>query len=326
MIVKITIQNEVWCSIQGLDKFHVDMLWELFGPYVDGYRHMPLFVMGRWDGRVRFFEKTGKTYVKLLTQIIPLIEKWQYQIDLVDKRSYYDLPPLINEEVFLITDEEINEEEESNLIPNVYLRPYQAQSINLCIEHGCGFIIAGTGAGKTLMTAGISHAFSSAGYNCVTIVPSSDLVDQTVEFYRGVGMDTGVYSGDNKDIDHLNVVATWQALQYQPRLLDNFQALIWDECFSGSQKVKTPNGDIEISQLKIGDIVYSMNKDGTFIEDEIVKVHKNLLKSSNSKMLQLKFDNGILIEVTENHEFYTKTRGKVKAKDLTFEDEIIEFL
>jgi intein/homing endonuclease len=43
-------------------------------------------------------------------------------------------------------------------------------------------------------------------------------------------------------------------------------------------------------------------------------------------MLQLKFDNGILIEVTENHEFYTKTRGKVKAKDLTFEDEIIEFL
>jgi superfamily II DNA or RNA helicase len=42
-------------------------------------------------------------------------------------------------------------------------------------------------------------------------------------------MDTGVYSGDNKDIDHLNVVATWQALQYQPRLLDNFQALIWDE-------------------------------------------------------------------------------------------------
>lgn len=312
--VRITIQNEVWCCIQGLDKFHIDMLWEMFGPYVDGYRHMPLFKLGRWDGKVRFFEKTGKTFVKLLTRMIPLIDKWGYEIELVDKREFFDLPSLISDDMFVVPNE-----------IEFYLRPYQVQSINLCIENGNGFIIAGTGAGKTSMTAGISHAFSSAGYKCITIVPSSDLVDQTVEFYQNVGMDTGSYSGDNKDIDHLNVVATWQALQYNPRVLSTFQALIWDECFSGSQAVKTPNGDINIDQLKVGDIVYSMNNDGTFIEDEIIKVHKNLLKSSNSKMFRLDFDNGVSIEVTENHEFYTKNRGKVKVKDLTPEDELILF-
>lgn len=281
--VKITIQNEVWCSIQGLDKFHIDMLWEMFGPYVDGYRHMPMFKLGRWDGKVRFFEKTGKTLVKLLTRMIPLIEKWGYQIELIDKRQFFECPPLISDDMFAIPGE-----------IDFYLRPYQAQSINLCIENGGGFIIAGTGAGKTSMTAGISHAFSSAGYKCVTIVPSSDLVDQTVEFYQSVGMDTGTYSGDNKDIDHLNVVATWQALQYKPQVLSTFQALIWDEVHGAkahvAQKLLNEHG---------AHIPFKFGVTGTFPKPEADKMSLN--SSIGDILIEIParwlIDNGYLAEV-----------------------------
>lgn len=83
---------------------------------------------------------------------------------------------------------------------------------------------------NTSITAAISHTYSSAGYKTITIVPSGDLVDQTASWYKKLGIDTGIYSGDEKDIDHLNVVATWQALQYNPSVLLEFSAIIWDEC------------------------------------------------------------------------------------------------
>lgn len=82
---------------------------------------------------------------------------------------------------------------------------------------------------NTLITSSISHVYAQAGYRVITIVPSADLVDQTAEWYRNMGLDVGLYSGDDKDIDHFHVVATWQALQYNPSILRDFQVLIWDE-------------------------------------------------------------------------------------------------
>lgn len=311
MNCKIKIQNEVWCILTGLSENHNSQLWEMFGPFVEGYRHMIPFKLGRWDGRVRFYEKSGKTSVRLLSRIIPQLQRWGYEIDLNDQRDYFEAPPTIELTPF------DNKEFE--------LRPYQLQAVNLGIEAGGGFIIAGTGAGKTSMTAALSKAYSDAGYNTITIVPSSDLVTQTAEFYVDVGLDTGIYSGDQKDIHHLNVVATWQAVQYNPSILNGFQCLIWDECFAGHEKVLTPLGEIPIQDIQEGDIIYSMNDDGNFVEDTVVKLHKNLKKSENVKMLKLEFDNNVVIEVTENHEFFTKAHGKVAAKDLTEFHELIEF-
>jgi hypothetical protein len=90
---------------------------------------------------------------------------------------------------------------------------------------------------NSLMTSAISHAYSKMGYNAITIVPSSDLVEQTVEWYRTCGMDTGVFSGDEKDFRHGNVVATWQAIQYNLQILEIFDCLIWDEVHGAAANV-----------------------------------------------------------------------------------------
>lgn len=170
---KIVISNEVWCSITGLKPVMIEFLWNKFGVYVDGYRHMPAFVLGRWDGKIRFFERTGKTYVRLLELIIPLLEN-DYDIDLEDKRKYYESPKL---------DAKITKRDSSGIgieatgldimgdfeyAPGkkFELRPYQLDSILCAIEEGSGFILAGTGAGKCISgETEITVKVSEALYN-----------------------------------------------------------------------------------------------------------------------------------------------------------------
>lgn len=238
----LTVKDEVWCYITGLQEADLEYLWKKFGIFVDGYFFMPAYKMGRWDGKIRFFERTGKTYFRLLDQIIPHLEAWGYDIDLVDNRRVYALPQ-INGKITKYDGEGLTQPLAleatglSDVIPNAFvapgkpfaLRPYQMQAVLAAVEAGSGFIIAGTGAGKTSITAALSHTYSQMGYPTITIVPSGDLVSQTADWYSQLGMDVGVYSGDTKDIEHDNVVATWQALQYNPELLTKFKCLIWDE-------------------------------------------------------------------------------------------------
>lgn len=198
---------------------------------------MPAYKLGRWDGRIRFFEKTGKTYVRLLDKIVPYLEKWGYDIELTDNRKQLT-PPVVNAKyterdeygiAVKATGQDFFGDVYTPTGQKILLRPYQIQCLNLAIEHSSGFIVAGTGAGKTLITGAISHAYSQAGHRAITIVPSDDLVKQTVFWYRQCGMDTGVYSGSEKDLAHWNVVATWQSLQNNPSVLQDFGCLIWDE-------------------------------------------------------------------------------------------------
>jgi superfamily II DNA or RNA helicase len=245
--VKITVKDEITSVIHGLTKEHSDYLWKQFGPMVEAARFTIPFKLGRWDGCIRFFERTGKTYTKLLSQLIPYIDKWGYDIELEDNRPYYEGPLLIAECPF----------------PNkeIKLRPYQVQGSNLAIEAGGGALVLATGAGKSLITGALSHAYSSIGYNTLTIVPSSDLVNQTADFYRMAGLDTGIYSGNKKDLHHINVVATWQSLQNHTHIMsqDSFRCIIWDEMHGVKATVAT-----KLMNEHAVDIPFKFGVTGTF--------------------------------------------------------------
>jgi superfamily II DNA or RNA helicase len=239
---RLTVKDEVWCYFSGLSEDHLTTLWNKFAIFKDGYFFMPSYKLGRWDGKIRFFEKTGKTYSRLLDKILPIIDEWGYEIELEDKRKAFVNPTVggeltkFDEDVKLIQPLAL-EAIGCDVIPGAEvapgkpfaLRPYQLHAVKLAVDAGSGFIIAGTGAGKTSITGALSYIYSQAGYRTITIVPSGDLVTQTSDWYIQLGMDVGIYSGDEKNIDHDNVVATWQALQYNPAILSEFQCLIWDE-------------------------------------------------------------------------------------------------
>ena len=219
----ITVRDEVFCYVTGLQPSDNEVLWKEFGIFVDGHFWMPAFKMGRWDGRVRFFEKTGKTYLRLLDRILPYLDKWGYDIVLKDERNV--MPP---PEKRLYQDWFADKGATFKGNP-IQIRPYQIEAVNSAIDWGDGFIIAGTGAGKSLMCAGLCDVYGDMGYKTITVVPSSDLVTQTAEWYDLCKMDVGVYSGSEKDIYHQHVVATWQSLQNNPHVMHDFHTFIWDE-------------------------------------------------------------------------------------------------
>ena len=229
-ICTIHIDDEVNCRIGGLRPDELEILWNKFGIFVEGYRHMPSFQLRRWDGKIRFFDKNGKTYTKILDEIYPYLTTWGYEINLEDHR----IDPVI------ITD---RVDEDCFDLPEYKLRPYQVEVVNALLAEGSGFAICATGSGKTAMCAALSMMLYMNGLQTLVIVPSKDLVNQTVsEFkhhlqkYSDV-LTIGEYSGGQKDIDHPIVVATWQSLQNVPHYMHYFKAVIIDEAHGAKAEV-----------------------------------------------------------------------------------------
>lgn len=221
----VHVEDEVNCRIGGLHPEDSQVLWEKFGVFVDGYFHMPQFQLRRWDGKIRFFEKTGKTFTKILDEILPYLSSWDYEVNVVDKRTVSTvIKDRIDEHVFGLTDD-----------PEApyQLRPYQVEVVNSLLEEGSGFAICATGSGKTAMCAALALVLYLNQLQTLVIVPSSDLVTQTVdefrEHLRSYPITVGEYSGGTKDMDHPIVIATWQSLQNAPHYVSFFQAVIVDE-------------------------------------------------------------------------------------------------
>jgi hypothetical protein len=84
----IAVRDEVYCYISGLDQQDAAFLDNKFAFMVEGAFFMPLYKLGRWDGKVRFFDqKTGKIYLRLLPEVLEYLEAWGYDIDLNDSRK-----------------------------------------------------------------------------------------------------------------------------------------------------------------------------------------------------------------------------------------------
>jgi hypothetical protein len=55
---------------------------------VPGARYLPAVRLGRWDGKVAYFQLGGSSYTNLLPEIIPILENYNYDIELDDQRTY----------------------------------------------------------------------------------------------------------------------------------------------------------------------------------------------------------------------------------------------
>lgn len=224
-LVTVTILNEIDCVIDGLDPEHMKFFSDSYSPYAPNYRFNPKFKLGSWDGKIRFYTTGGNTYVYLLEEILPSIKKLGYKIKINDHRTSdaYLQPEHVKADRFAhICDPDSGE-------PFVF-RDYQLRVINNLIDNGSGIGLAATSAGKTFITAGLIDAYEQVGGTSVVIVPSVDLVKQTLRELLMWGLDCGEYSGEVKDLDHPHVVSTWQALQNNPEIISSRSLILIDEC------------------------------------------------------------------------------------------------
>ena len=97
---------------------------------------------------------------------------------------------------------------------------------------------------NTIITASLSKLAEQYG-RTIVIVPNKNLVQQTEEDYRNIGLDVGVLYGDRKEYTKQHTICTWQSLNVLDKkskdafddeqlkeFLNNLIAIICDECHS----------------------------------------------------------------------------------------------
>jgi superfamily II DNA or RNA helicase len=207
---RLIIRDEVNVKIEGLELDVRKALVNRFKYDVPYARYLPAVRLGRWDGKVSFFQLGGSTYVNLLPEILPVLEEYNYDVELDDQREYR-------------TTFEFNRVAEDTFAgilwpkghPNagepILLRDYQVDIINDFLENPQCLQEVATGAGKTIMTAALSHAVTPYGRSIV-IVPNKSLVTQTERDYINMELDVGVFFGDRKEFGRQHTICTWQSL------------------------------------------------------------------------------------------------------------------
>ena len=207
---RLVIRDEVNVKIEGLELDARRRLVNMFKYDVPYARYLPAVRLGRWDGKVSYFQLGGSTFVNLLPDILPVLDDMGYDVDLDDQREYR-------------TSFEFAQATEDTFADRVWpqghpaqgeailLRDYQVEIINNFLTNPQSIQEVATGAGKTIMTAALSSYVEPYGRSIV-IVPNKSLVTQTEKDYRNLGLDVGVYFGDRKEHGHQHTICTWQSL------------------------------------------------------------------------------------------------------------------
>jgi len=207
---RLIIHDEVNVKIEGLELDVRRKLVNQFKYDVPYARYLPAVRLGRWDGKVSFFALGGSTFVNLLPEIIPILEEYNYDIELDDRREYrttFDFES-VKEDTFA---EYTWPQGHPDAGSAILLRDYQVEIINDFLSNPQCIQEVATGAGKTIMTAALSHAVSPYGRSII-IVPNKSLVTQTERDYINMGLDTGVFFGDRKEFGRMHTICTWQSL------------------------------------------------------------------------------------------------------------------
>jgi superfamily II DNA or RNA helicase len=214
---RLIIKDEVNVKIEGLELTDRKRLVEKFKYEIPGARYLPAVRLGRWDGKVPYFNLGGTTYINLLPEILPFLEERGYDIDVEDIREYS-------------TTLELGQVLETSFFHRhwpdgspIILRDYQVEIINRFLKTPQCIQEVATGAGKTIMTAALSASVQHLGRSIV-IVPSKSLVTQTEADYKNMGLDVGVLFGDRKEYTKQHTICTWQSLNALMKNTKNYEA------------------------------------------------------------------------------------------------------
>jgi superfamily II DNA or RNA helicase len=223
-VARLVIRDEVNVKIEGLELTERKALSTRFKYEIPGARYLPAVRLGRWDGKVAFFQLGGSTYINLLNDILPYLDERGYDIEVQDLRTYKTQFDFIQ-----VTENTFAHKSWPDKHPMagqpIVLRDYQVEIINKFLATPQCLQEVATGAGKTLMTAALSYSCEQYG-RTIVIVPNKSLVTQTEADYKNLGLDVGVYFGDRKEFGRTHTICTWQSLNILLKNTKNAEAAI----------------------------------------------------------------------------------------------------
>jgi len=221
MRCRIVLHDEVNLKVEGLP---VDVRRKIANklkfqvPYA---RYLPQYKLGRWDGTVGFFGLGGSGYINHLDTILQVLHEQGVEVDEIDDhRVKHNLKfSKIDKNYFASRSWPKGHPAEGEPI---ILRDYQVEVVNNFLENPQALQEVATGAGKTIITAVLSHVTEKLGRTLV-IVPNKSLVTQTEEDYVNCGLDVGVYFGDRKELGRTHTICTWQSLNILDKKSKNYE-------------------------------------------------------------------------------------------------------
>lgn len=221
---RIVIQDEVNVKVENLPVEYRRKIANKLKFAVPYARYLPQYKLGRWDGKINFFGIGGTGYVNHLDIIVnTLVDSGVEVAEISDLRTKHNL-------AFNKIDKDYWAHKtwpEGHIAAGekIVLRDYQVEVINNFLETPQALQEVATGAGKTIITATLSHLCEPYGRTLV-IVPNKSLVTQTEEDYVNCGLDVGVYFGDRKELGKTHTICTWQSLNILDKKSKDYDAVV----------------------------------------------------------------------------------------------------
>ncbi len=219
---KIIVRDEVNVKLEGLELATRTALVKRYKYEIPGARYQPSVRLGRWDGKVAFFNLGGTTYINLLPEILPYLDELGYDVEIEDTRTYRT-----QFEFATVNEHSYQHKQWPKGHPRagepIVLRDYQPEIINRFLSNPQCVQEVATGAGKTIITAALADAVSAYG-RTIVIVPNKSLVTQTEDDFVNLELDTGVYFGDRKEYGRTHTICTWQSLNNLLKTTKNAEA------------------------------------------------------------------------------------------------------
>jgi superfamily II DNA or RNA helicase len=215
---KLIIEDECNVKFDGLDVVVRNKICSKLEFLIPSAIHTPAYKLGRWNGKISFANRGGRTALNLLDKVMQIVYDAGYVLDIEDHRAPLDLEfPTATEDMFAhICWPSGHPCEDEPII----LRDYQVECLNNFLQNPQSIQEISTGAGKTLLTAAMSKLVEPYG-RTIVIVPSRDLVTQTEEDYRNLQLDVGVFYGGRNEWNKTHTICTWQSLSALDRKSKN---------------------------------------------------------------------------------------------------------
>lgn len=213
--IKVQKYNEVYLHVtaeQGIEQ----ELSDYFAYYVDGYKHMPKYKMGVWDGRLKLYSLARKTlFVGLYENLKKFTENNGYEIienNIIDETNNLD-----KKEVFdwLIALEHTARGE------SVEVYEHQHDAVYAALNENRITLESPTSSGKSLMIYSIIRWHLEHDRKILLIVPTTQLVEQIYSDFEDYSSMSNwntsdycqkLYSGQSKDVTLPVLISTWQSL------------------------------------------------------------------------------------------------------------------
>ncbi len=195
---------------------------------VDGYKFMPAYKTGMWDGFIRLLDiRSGKIYAGLLNILLEKCNTLDIDVVLDDTlKSTFEKFNFDQSHVNVL----------SKLIKIKYeLRDYQILAIITAIQDRRAILVCPTGSGKSLIIYTISRYYNLSKKRVLIITPLTQLVSQLkkdfIDYNNDEELDIHTISaGITKETLSPIVISTWQSIfRLEKKWFEQFDVIIGDE-------------------------------------------------------------------------------------------------